>query len=83
VVSGQEQDDFVDQTMEGLIAFVAVPSPPPEAYSFSDFDGTEYDGWVNTANNAQRMAAVVQYNVRAQARAHVQARAQKSNVLTY
>lgn len=79
VASGQEQDDFADQTMEELMAFVAVPSPPPEAYSFADFDGTEYNGWVNTANTAQRMAAVVQYNARNQAQVHVQARALKKH----
>ncbi|EEA19532.1 hypothetical protein TMatcc_009665 [Talaromyces marneffei ATCC 18224] len=82
-VSGQDQDEFTEQTMEELMSFVAVPSPPPEAYSFSDFDATEYNSWVNNANTAQRMAAVIQYNLRAQAQAHVQARAQKCNVTTF
>lgn len=83
VASGQEQDAFDDQTMEELMSFVTVPSPPPEAYSFSDFGGAEYNGWVNTANAAQRMAAVVQDNVRTQARAHIQDRTRKDKGLTF
>lgn len=74
VASGQEQDDFADQTMEELMAFVAVPSPPTEAYSYSDFDRTEYNGWVTNANASQRLVAVKQYNAEVQARAHMQAR---------
>lgn len=79
VASGQEQDDFADQTMEELMAFVAVPSPPPEVYRYSDFDGTEYNGWVNNANTSQRMVAVMQYNSDAQAKAHMRARGSKNN----
>ena len=74
VASGQKQDDFADQTMEELMAFVAVPSPPSEAYNYSDFDRTEYNVWVTNAGASQRMAAVRQYNAEAQARAHMQAR---------
>lgn len=79
IASGQDQDYFADHTMEELMAFVAVPSPPPEAYSFSDFDGTEYTGWVNTANTAQRMAALAQYNARNQVQAHLRTRTRKGN----
>lgn len=83
VLNGHDQDDFTEQTMEELMPFVAVPSPPPEAYSFSDFDVTEYNRWVMEANNAQRMAAVIQMNVRAQAEAQARAQAVRIHQLSF
>ncbi|EED11557.1 mating type protein MAT1-2-1 [Talaromyces stipitatus ATCC 10500] len=61
--SGQDQDDFAeqtveDQTMDDYMTLSPIFSPLNESYHFSDYDIGDYNSWVRDAAMAQRLTII-------------------------